>query len=458
MRKPNKWSDDLLKKSASKYTSVKEWRTKEESAYATASARGLLKKLTKGMVKIGEKGFWTKNKVKKSALKYQTKVDWIKNEDAAYRAAYKNGWIAELTKHMIPIGNKKIRCVYSISVKGKKIIYIGLTGYYQRRIRDHFDTPRILNLIKEHGKKSIITKQLTKYILAEKAIDIEKKLTLHYINTGYVVLNKAKPGSLGGTTVKWTKQKILAEAKKYQTIREWLNKNKKSYAAAWSMNILDQATKHMTRLWEKKWTEKKVIEAALKFKSFKIWLEKEPASYRAARARNLLNDPRITKHLIKVIGSSIHKWKKEKVLKDAKKYKSRSKWKRNSPAAYGAARERGYFLKAVKHMKKPPPHGIWSKENIIKNARKFKTIKIWMKKEPGAYGAAQKKKILKEATKHMKRLWQKKWNGKTVIRSARKFNYSSVWKRNYPSAYAAARRLNILKIATKHMKLKRRLA
>ena len=450
-RKPNKWTDELLRKSAAKYTSVKEWRTKEESAYATASARGLLKKLSKNMIKIGEKGFWTKDKVKKSALRYQTKVDWIKNEDAAYRAAHKNGWIDELTKHMVPIGNKRIRCVYSISVKGKKIIYIGLTGYFQRRIRDHFDTPRILNLIKDYGKKSIITKQLTKYILAEKAIETERKLTQHFINKGYLVLNKAKPGSLGGTTVKWTKEKILKEAKKYKTIRDWLKSSKQSYAAAWSMNIVDQATKHMTRLWEKKWTEKKVIKAALKFKTFKIWLKKDPASYRAAQARNLLNHSKITNHLIKVSGSTIYKWTKEKILKDAKKYNSRSEWKKNSPAAYRGARKRGFFLKAVIHMKKPPPHGIWTEENIIKNAKAFKTIKEWIKKQPGAYGAAQKKKLLKKATQHMKRLWEKKWNKKNVMKSAIKFKLSSRWKKNYPSAPAAARRLGIYKQATKHM-------
>ena len=450
-RNPNKWTDKLLKNSASKYKSVKEWRTKEESAYATASARGLLKELTKEMVKIGENGFWTKEKVKNSALKYKTKVEWITNENPAYNAAIKNNWINELTKHMTPIGNKKMRCVYSIFVSGKKIIYIGLTGYFERRIRDHFDTPRILNLIKEHGKKSIITKQLTKYILAEKAIETERKLTLHYINKGYVVLNKAKPGSLGGTTIKWTKQKLLAEAKKYQTIRDWLKKSKNSYAAAWSMNILDQATKHMTRLWEKKWNKKKIKKAVSKFKSFKEWHEKDSYSYAAAQARGLLNDKTIVGHLIKVEGKPIMKWHEKDVIKDAKKYNSRSEWKRNSPAAYRAARERGYFLKAVKHMKKPPPHGIWSKENIIKNAKKFKTIKIWMKKEPGAYGAAQKKKILKEATKHMKRLWVKKWNKKTVIQSARKFKQLSEWKNKFPSARVAARRLNIYKLATKHM-------
>ena len=446
-----KWTYKLLKNSASKYNSVKEWRTKESSAYATASMRGYLDQLTKGMIKIGEKGFWTKKRVKRSALKYKTKVDWIKNDDPAYRAAYKNGWIDEITKHMIPIGNRKMRCVYSISIKGKKIIYIGLTGYYQRRIRDHFQTRRLLDLIKEYGKKSIITKQLTKYIIAEEAIKIERQLTQNYKKKNYQVLNISKPGSLGGTTIIWTKEKILKDAKKYKSIREWLKNNKNSYAAAWSMKIIDQATKHMTRLWEKKWTEKKVIKAALKFKSFKDWLNKDPASYRAAQARKLLDDSRITKNLIKISGSTIHKWTKNKVLKDSKKYNSRSEWRINSPTAYKAARERGYFLEAVTHMKKPPPHGIWTKENIIKNAKKYSTIKAWMKNNPGAYSAAIKKKILNKSTSHMTRLWVEKWNKKTVLKSAKKFDLSSHWKKKYPSAPAAARRLGIYKKATRHM-------
>ena len=80
----------------------------------------------------------------------------------------------------------------------------------------------------------------------------------------------------------WTKQKILFEAKKYPTIRDWLKKDKLSYSAAWRMKILNEATKHMTRLWEKKWTNERVIKAALKFKTFKSWIEKD---------KNLMQQP-----------------------------------------------------------------------------------------------------------------------------------------------------------------------
>lgn len=350
---PNKWTYKALEESAKKYKSVKAWRTQEPSAYSTACARKLLPKLTKNMFKVITHGYWTKERVIASAKKFDTIVAWNTNTNSAYGAAWKNGWLKEATKHMRRVGNKKIRCVYSIKVKGKKIIYIGLTGDIKRRMRDHFrENPKIIDLANKFGIKSLIKKQLTDYILAEKAINIERKLITEYKNQDYKVLNIAKAGSLGGTTIKWTKEKILIQAKKYKTITEWLKNDVLSYRAAWSTGILKEASKHMVRLWEKKWSNEKIIDAALKYKTFKLWLQKDKKSYAAAQRRNLLSDPRITKHLIKVQGSTIWKWTKEKILKDAKKYNSRSSWKRNSSSAYRAARERGYFEQAVMHMKK----------------------------------------------------------------------------------------------------------
>ena len=218
------------------------------------------------------------------------------------------------------------------------------------------------------------------------------------------------------------------------------------------MGILKEATKHMKILWEKKWTIENIIEAALKYKTFKEWIKKDKKSYAAATVRGLLDDPRITKFLIKIIGKT-SKWNKKKVLKDAKKYKSRSEWKKKSPSAYRFAKKHGFFEQAVMHMKKPLK-GKWTEENIIKSAKKYKTIKEWMKNEPGAYAAAQKKKLLSKATKHMKRLWKIKWNENSINTKAKKFKYRSEFKEAFPSAYAAARRLGILKKVTKHMKKK----
>ena len=115
----------------------------------------------------------------------------------------------------------------------------------------------------------------------------------------------------------------------------------------------------MTRLWEKKWTDEKIIKSALKFKSFSEWIEKDKKSYAAATRRKLLNDPRITNRLEKIMGK-VSKWSMVKAMKEAKKYKYRSVWKKNSPSSYRFAQRNGFFLNAVKHMKRPKP---WNKIN-----------------------------------------------------------------------------------------------
>ena len=67
----------------------------------------------------------------------------------------------------------------------------------------------------------------------------------HYKRRGYEILNISKAGGLGGTTIKWTKEKIIKDAKKYKYRSEWHKKSRGAYAAARQFKILDEVTKHM---------------------------------------------------------------------------------------------------------------------------------------------------------------------------------------------------------------------
>ena len=58
-----KWTFEALKESASKYGDVKTWRTKEPSAYATASQKKLLPQLTAQMKKSIIHNYWTEERV-----------------------------------------------------------------------------------------------------------------------------------------------------------------------------------------------------------------------------------------------------------------------------------------------------------------------------------------------------------------------------------------------------------
>ena len=91
---------------------------------------------------------------------------------------------------------------------------------------------------------------------------------------------------------------------------------------------------------------------------------------------------------------------KEKILKDALKYKTRMAWcdAHNRGGAYDAALKYGFMKEAAKHMKSG--RTFWTKEKVLKDALKYKTKQEW-KSKSGAYYASLKKKWYKKATMHM---------------------------------------------------------
>jgi len=99
------------------------------------------------------------------------------------------------------------------------------------------------------------------------------------------------------------------------------------------------------------WTIKKLRTIAKKYKTSKDWKKNDDTSYQAAGRLKLLKNKSIVGHLIK-LKKPIYKWSKKAVLSDAKKYKWRSKWFKNSQSAYGAAKRNGWFKQATLHMLK----------------------------------------------------------------------------------------------------------
>jgi predicted GIY-YIG superfamily endonuclease len=345
-RKPNKWTNELLFKSAERFKSVKQWRINDPSAYSTACARGLLKKLSKNMNK-GKVDPWTKNKVLKSAKKFRHINDWSKSSEAsAYHFALKNGFIDQASKHMTPLGNRYKRCVYTISIKGTKKVYIGLTGNVKRRKRDHFKTNRFKNLAKIYGWKNIIFNQISNYIFYKEAIKLEIKKEKEFRKKKFEVLNLARPGVIGGTSTKWTKNKILLSASKFKFLKDWRKNNPEAYNGALRLKIIKEVSKNMKRLWEKKWSKKSVLENAKKFKIKGDWKKKFPGAVLASRNFGIYKEA--TKHM-KIL-SPRGKWTIEAILENAKKFKTQAQWRAKFSGAFDAAINRGVFKKATKHM------------------------------------------------------------------------------------------------------------
>ena len=69
--------------------------------------------------------------------------------DGEYQAASKYGWLNEATKHMGLMGSRYYRCLYTIKIKGKKLIYVGLTYNFDQRIKDHLKLKDLRNIKKQ---------------------------------------------------------------------------------------------------------------------------------------------------------------------------------------------------------------------------------------------------------------------------------------------------------------------
>ena len=103
-RRPTKWTYEALSGSAAGYDSVKEWRTSEPSAYATASQQKLLPELTAHMHKRIVHGYWTEERILDSAKKFDQISKWAEVHHAAYSRAGQLGIRDKATAHMIPAG------------------------------------------------------------------------------------------------------------------------------------------------------------------------------------------------------------------------------------------------------------------------------------------------------------------------------------------------------------------
>lgn len=167
--------------------------------------------------------YWTFEKCKEEALKYNYKADFKKNGVTPYRKSLRNGWLNEITSHMVLSGDKYKRCVYVYEFFDNHA-YVGLT--YNMEVRKN---KRKLNpkdsVIIYINKTGLIPelKTLTNYIPVKEAVELEKYYYENYKHNGWKMLNRAKTGGIGGGIV-WTKEKCLETAKNIKSRTELYSK------------------------------------------------------------------------------------------------------------------------------------------------------------------------------------------------------------------------------------------
>lgn len=245
------------------------------------------------IIVMGKKpnGYWTYERCKEVCLKYNKKNVLQKECSSVYNAIFNNKWF-ELYDHMELQGNRYKRLIYVFEFSDKSC-YIGLTGNIKRRERQHllhdFESSVFKHMLETNLKPILILK--SDYINVEDAIKMENIILDEYKANNWNILNKAKPGGIGSSNLKWTKEMCNDESKKYNKISEYQKKSKSSYNAALKNGWIDEVCSHMKRRKSKNkyWNDKELCKIeSINYKNISEFQKNFWSAYNYSKINNWL--------------------------------------------------------------------------------------------------------------------------------------------------------------------------
>lgn len=141
------------------------------------------------------------------------------------------------------------------------------------------------------------------------------------------------------------------------------------------------------------------------------------------------------------------RWTEQDASTEAKKYNSRSEFKRESSGAYCFLLRNGLLENACKHM--TGGINIWTKGSVINEAKKYSKRCDFKNANHTAYLHARKNGYIEEACKHMKEVvW---WDYDKVKTEALKYQTKEDFRQNCLGAYCHAHRRGFIENVCSHM-------
>lgn len=127
-----------------------------------------------------------------------------------------------------------VHCVYVYEFKGTNHAYVGRTDNITLRHWQHKNNTK--DTVRRFAEDNNIT--LDKPIILADKVNLSSsvKLEEHYFNqykdNGWIMINKAKTGSIGGLAHKWTYSTCKKEAEKYTLLKDFIKQSVSAYDKA----------------------------------------------------------------------------------------------------------------------------------------------------------------------------------------------------------------------------------
>jgi len=231
--KYNTWTYDKCRDVALKFQTRREFFQKSGSAYNYARRNHILDNVCEHMQRVhNPKNYWTYDKCRDEALKFQTRNEYRIKSGSSYIKASNNDWLNDICSHMKSIGNRMNRCVYAYEFEDKSV-YVGITHNLNERQKSRDND--ISDSVTNHIRKTNLTpirKQLTDYINVDDASKLEGIYLNKYKGDNWIILNQIKTGGIGGSYCRWTKEKCICAAKKCSSKKEFYEKHRGAYSSS----------------------------------------------------------------------------------------------------------------------------------------------------------------------------------------------------------------------------------
>jgi predicted GIY-YIG superfamily endonuclease len=392
------WTPKTLIELAKSCKNRTEFYNKHSWAYIRAQEFGIMEEIYKVLpLKYNE---WDYETVREIAKKYKHRVDFKKGDFSAWRWASnkrnnRKEFYEEITSHMTPKGTWYKKLVYRYDFSDN-VVYFGITNDRDQRINSH----KTKGAVYEY---SLVTKELpryieiTDYIDKNEALKLEKSLISEYKSLGWNVLNKTSGGENGGGEEYITKELCHQEALKYNYRWEFGEGSPVFYQKAGKRKWMEEICSHMT---DKLiyWDEEKILDVAQN-SGLTLITEFARLYSGAYQAAKQLGVKQKLRDIFEWKGGKF--WTKEEIWEIAKKYTVRSLFQKENPASSYYAQRKGWYDEITSHMSYLPKGKKWTKDEIHKEALKYKTRNEFNKFSNSAYQSATHNEWLDDVCSHM---------------------------------------------------------
>jgi len=371
-KKRGYWTKEKCLELALQCSSRKELSEKSRTCYTTSHKKGWLEEICSHMdtKKRAKPNHWTKENCRSEASKYETRSEFEKSCLGAYTKARRKDWLDDICTHMHfrqrgVQGKKKL---YLLKWIKEHKIYIGITNNPKRRINDHIknSSNSVVKLLIQNGKLPV-TEIVSDWLDFKEIVKAEQKSIDEFERLGWEVLNIAKGGALGGTTVKWTEEKCAKQALKYKTRGTFEENESGCYKAALRLGIYDEICSHMTyqKLPNGFWTKENCAKEAEKYKYRTKFCRESGGAYNTCLKNGWLEE--LCKHM-----NSKQSFSFDECKASALKFNSKSSFMKGAGKEHNFAKKNGWLNKICDHMPKYTPKQYWTYDRCKSEALKYK--------------------------------------------------------------------------------------